>query len=251
MKLSVIVGTRNRAHRLSPVVLASIVRRLRGAAAPLDAEIVVVDNGSKIRLRPLSSNGRATALFPSSCSQNPKPAFRRAHNRALRVAQGEIFAFTDDDCRLSKDYVNDLLRHDAADTELVLRGGRIELGDPTDLPLTIKTTPDRIRWNRRTNSARHQPITGQINGCNMTMHRASSKTSAPSMSVLGRDRLSRQAATLIICSGLTLPVLRLSMSRHDRCTSPRQKDTGRRSQIARKVLDQQRRGICEAWLDTS
>jgi len=54
---------------------------------------------------------------------------------------------------LSKDYVNDLLRHDAGDAEPVLRGGRIELGDPTDLPLTIRTTPDRIRWNRRENSA--------------------------------------------------------------------------------------------------
>jgi glycosyltransferase involved in cell wall biosynthesis len=93
----------------------------------------------------------------------PKRGLSRAHNRALRAAQGELLAFTDDDCRLSKDYVNDLLRHDAADTELVLRGGRIELGDPTDLPLTIKTTPDRIRWHRRMNSARHQSIPGQIN----------------------------------------------------------------------------------------
>ena len=40
--------------------------------------------------------------------------------------------------------VSDLLRHDAADTELMLLGRRIELGDSTDLPLTIKTTPDRI-----------------------------------------------------------------------------------------------------------
>ena len=102
----------------------------------------------------------------------PKPGLSRAHNRALLTAQGELLAFTDDDCRLNKDYVNDLLRHDAADTELVLRGGRIELGDPFDLPLTIKTTPDRIRWHRRMNSARHQPISGQINGCNMTMRRA-------------------------------------------------------------------------------
>ncbi len=47
-------------------------------------------------------------------------------------------------CCLSKTYVSDLLRHDAADgTELVVRGGRIELGDPADLPLTINTSPTR------------------------------------------------------------------------------------------------------------
>jgi GT2 family glycosyltransferase len=110
--------------------------------------------------------------YPVRLLQEPEAGLSRAHNRALCAGPGELLAFTDDDCRLSKDYVNDLLRHDAADSEPVLRGGRIELGDPTDLPLTIKTTPERIRWSRRLNSARHQPITGQINGCNMTMRRA-------------------------------------------------------------------------------
>jgi len=100
-----------------------------------------------------------------------------AQNLALRTAQGELLAITDDDCRLSKDYVKDLLRHDASDgDELVLRGGRIELGDPTDLPLAIKTTPTRLRFNRRmnpaTNPTRRDTIIGQISGCNMTMRRA-------------------------------------------------------------------------------
>jgi hypothetical protein len=70
------------------------------------------------------------------------------------------------------DYFNDALRHDAGDADLVLRGGRIELGDPTDLPFTINTVPTRERWSLATNSARHDRIAGQINGCNMTMRRA-------------------------------------------------------------------------------
>ena len=45
---------------------------------------------------------------------------------ALRAVQGEIRAFTDDDCRLSKEYVNDLLRHDAADTDFEIIGMRAE-----------------------------------------------------------------------------------------------------------------------------
>jgi GT2 family glycosyltransferase len=170
MKLSVIVATRNRAYAL-PVCLDSIAAAF-ASAAPLDAEIVVVDNGSTDDTAAVIKAWAAASAVPVQLLSEPKAGLSRAHNRALRFAHGELLAFTDDDCRMHKDYVNDLLRHDAADTELVLRGGRIELGDPTDLPLTIKTTPDRIRWNRRMNSARHQQITGQINGCNMTMRRA-------------------------------------------------------------------------------
>ena len=83
-----------------------------------------------------------------------------------------MLAFTDDDCRLHRDHTNDLLRHADGDTELVLRGGRIELGDPTDLPQTINTRPTPMRWSRALNSARNEAINGKINGCNMTMRRA-------------------------------------------------------------------------------
>ena len=171
MKLSVIVATRNRAPHLRPS-LDSIAAAFAKAALLDDAEIVIVDNGSTDTTGSTVKAWADAASVPVRLLFEPKPGLSRAHNRALLAAQGELLAFTDDDCRLSKDYVNDLLRHDAADTALVLRGGRIELGDPFDLPLTIKTTPDRIRWHRRMNSARHQPISGQINGCNMTMRRA-------------------------------------------------------------------------------
>lgn len=169
MRLSIIIATRNRAHALGPC-LESITASLANAA-PLDAEIVVVDNGSQDGTKQVITQFALTCPFPVRPLCEPKAGRSRAHNRALRMVQSELLAFTDDDCRVSPDYVNDLIRHHSADREPVLRGGRVELGDPTDLPLTIKTTPDRIRWNRRMNSARHQPITGEINGCNLTMPR--------------------------------------------------------------------------------
>lgn len=141
-------------------------------AAPLDAEIVIVDNGSTDDTSQIIKAWANASSVPVQSLAQPHPGKARALNRALRAARGELLAFTDDDCRLHPDHANDLLRHDAAAAELVLRGGRIELGDPTDLPFTIKTAPEHMRWSRHLNSARQQPITGEINGCNMTMRRA-------------------------------------------------------------------------------
>ena len=169
MRLSVIVATRNRAHAIR-ACLDSIAAAF-AKAAPLDAEIVVVDNGSRDDTSARVTQWAAAGALPVQLVAEPEAGLSRAHNAALRTAQGELLAFTDDDCRLHPDYVSDLLRHAASDAEPVLRGGRIELGDPSDLPLTIKTTPARIRWSRAMNSARHQPIAGEINGCNMTMPR--------------------------------------------------------------------------------
>lgn len=142
------------------------------SASPLDAEIVVVDNASTdntadtIKAWASASSVRVKAL------SEPRAGKSRALNRALGAAQGQLLAFTDDDCRLHSEYVNDLLRHDAADTGLVLRGGRIELGDPTDLPFSINTSPTPRRWSLAANSARHQNLAGLIAGCNMTARRA-------------------------------------------------------------------------------
>src|ERR1700741_1293949 len=82
---------------------------------------------------PESRIQRANTI-PLQLLSEPRAGKARALNRALRAARGELLAFTDDDCRLHPQHVNDLLRYDANDTNLVLRGGRTELGDPTDLP---------------------------------------------------------------------------------------------------------------------
>ena len=49
---------------------------------------------------------------------------------------------------------------------------RVELGDLTDLPFTINTSPTPKRWSLALNSTRHNYISGGLNGCNMTMRRA-------------------------------------------------------------------------------
>jgi glycosyltransferase involved in cell wall biosynthesis len=169
MKLSVIVCTRNRAHAIAGC-LNSIAAAFANAA-PIEAEIVVVDNGSTDDTPAIIKAWATGCTFPVRVVSEPKTGLSLARNHAMRVAEGELLVFTDDDCRLSTDYVGELLRHDAADTDLVLRGGRVELGDPDDLPLSIKTSRTLTRWHRRMNSARHENLANSIVGCNMAMRR--------------------------------------------------------------------------------
>lgn len=169
IKVSIIVCTRNRSYAITEC-LASIAASL-AAAAPIEAEIVVVDNASTDDTSAVVRKWSETSAFPVQLLYEPKKGLSAARNCALRAAKGELLAFTDDDCRLSRDYVRDLLRHDAADTEPVLRGGRVELGDQTDLPVTILTTPVVKRWQKRLSSARYDNIGNDFLGCNMTMRK--------------------------------------------------------------------------------
>lgn len=177
MKLSVIIATRNRAAHLTSC-LDSIVTAFANAA-PIDGEIVVVDNGSTDKTAAIVQAWARASSVPLQLLSEPITGVSRAHNRGVRAARGDLLAFTDDDCRLSKDYVTDLLRHDAVDDGPVLRGGRVELGDPTDLPLTIKTGATRKQWSRLTNSAMSENVADSLAGCNLTMRRSTYEQLGP------------------------------------------------------------------------
>jgi glycosyltransferase involved in cell wall biosynthesis len=169
MKLSVIVCTHNRAHAIVPC-LDSIAASL-AHAAPVEEEIMVVDNASTDNTSAIVREWAKSCAFPVQLLFEPKKGLSAARNCALRNARGEILAWTDDDCRMDKNYVVALLKHDAEDgEELVFRGGRIELGDSTDLPLTIKTGCAVVRFNRRLKQTEN--LGNCVFGCNMTMRRA-------------------------------------------------------------------------------
>jgi glycosyltransferase involved in cell wall biosynthesis len=170
MRLSVIVCTRNRARLIGPC-LGSIERAL-SAAAPVEAQIVVVDNGSTDDTAATVAAWAAQASFPVKLEYEPRPGIAGAHNCGFRAATGDLLVCTDDDCRLDANYIRNLLAHDAQDDALVLRGGRVELGDATDLPLTIKADLQPQHWSRVLRSARRENLGNCFHGCNVSMRRA-------------------------------------------------------------------------------
>jgi glycosyltransferase involved in cell wall biosynthesis len=162
--ISVIVCTRNRGAILTSC-LDSIAR---AAATPIDAEVelIVVDNGSTDDTSAILHEWATTASISVLCISEPRAGLAVARNAGLRTAKGDLIAFTDDDCRLDETYFVDLLRHFAGDEVLTLRGGRVELGDPEDFPITIKTDDEIATYQHPVRPA------GFIHGANLAMPHA-------------------------------------------------------------------------------
>lgn len=83
-----------------------------------------------------------------------------------------MLVFTDDDCQLSANYISDVLRYNYLDNEDVMRSGSVYLGDPTDLPITIKTVESVRHWKRPMPLKDEGDLLGgSLIGCNMVMKR--------------------------------------------------------------------------------
>jgi glycosyltransferase involved in cell wall biosynthesis len=129
-------------------------------------EIVVVDDGSQ--------DGTAEAVQAFAAKERritarlvrqPGLGLSAARNAGVAHARGSLLAFIDDDCIASRAYVAELIARFAGERELVLRGGRVLLGDPLDAPLTINPSTATERLDSRID------VGGFILGCNMAMRR--------------------------------------------------------------------------------
>ena len=162
-QISLIVCTRNRAESL-PACLNSI-EQAAVANRAVEVELLIVNNGSTdataavLRAWQRSTSVRCRVLLAE------QRGLSHARNCGLEHATGKIIAFTDDDCTVARDYLTQVERAYAADAGPALRGGRVELGDPRDLPFTIKTdlAPQRFTGGHPG---------GFIHGCNLTMSRS-------------------------------------------------------------------------------
>jgi glycosyltransferase involved in cell wall biosynthesis len=160
---SFIICTRDRAAALEACLRS--IEAASKAHPRCNVELVVVDNGSTDGTARLLPRLAAASELPLTIVSETRPGLAVARNVGMARARGRILVFVDDDIRLDRHYLRDLERHYAGRDGHIIRGGRVELGDPADLPFTIKTSSARERFGRTIHPG------GFIQGCNMTMHR--------------------------------------------------------------------------------
>jgi glycosyltransferase involved in cell wall biosynthesis len=161
-KISAIVCTYNRSQALKRT-LESL------EAMPVPAgfawELIVVDNNSTDRTRNVVEEFRKKGALPVRYLFEPKQGLSHARNAGVGAACGEILAFTDDDCLVVSNWLEAIYREFEADRELAGIGGRVELHNPDDAPVTIRPLRERIPLRSPSQ------FFGLIVGCNMAFKR--------------------------------------------------------------------------------
>ena len=136
LDISLIICTRDRCQQL-----ARCLQAVQDIWLERSWELIIVDNGSTDHTVDVvhdfirKTGIRAVYLF------EPKPGKSIGLNAALRVAHGQILAFTDDDCYPAPDFLS---RISAAfeDPSVGYVSGRILLHDPADHPFAINESHD-------------------------------------------------------------------------------------------------------------
>jgi glycosyltransferase involved in cell wall biosynthesis len=164
MHFSFIICTRNRASQLRRT-LDSITPAVE-AVPEHRFDLTLVDNGSTDETAQVFDAWAQNTTIKATRLYLERPGLSASRNLGVATAPGEILIFTDDDCVLSPTYCRELVAHLIADTEKRIIGGRVELGDATDIPFTIKVS----RVGARLEGVTHPG--SFVLGCNMIAPRS-------------------------------------------------------------------------------
>jgi len=132
MNVSIVVCTRNRSVQLQRCLMALSKLKTKNPF-----ELIVVDNGSSDRTSDVLLDFKKIAKFPVSIYFEPLPGLGRARNVGWKNSIGSVIAFTDDDCYPENHWIDNLC-FCFSDQSISYLGGRVELYDPSDLPITIQ-----------------------------------------------------------------------------------------------------------------
>lgn len=160
-KISVVISTRNRCESL-----ARCLDAIAKMDAPVEWELVIVDNGSSDDTPAVVERFATTFQKHLIYVFQPIKGLSNARNAGCAVATGEILAFTDDDCYVDDDYLVALL-HMFENHQVGYGTGRIMLYDSSDFRVTI---------NESTQHKEFLPgkyiAPGEIKGANMAFRRS-------------------------------------------------------------------------------
>lgn len=134
--VSLVVCTRNRERQLSDC-LAHIARM----NTSVRWELVLVDNGSSDGTKGVLSRFASNVRFPVKIVDEPQQGKSRGLNRGIAASAGHIISFIDDDCYVAPDHIDRVLDV-FADPRVGFAGGQVTLWDPTDYPMTIRTSSE-------------------------------------------------------------------------------------------------------------
>ena len=127
--VSVVVATRNRA-----ALLQRLLASLRRQALPADRfELIVVDDGSEDETASLLEamrDGAGPRLQVFSRQTRGGPAVAR--NQGWRAARAPLVAFTDDDCEVAREWLQEILAAASADGDSAIQGQTLSRPEERD-----------------------------------------------------------------------------------------------------------------------
>ena len=179
--ISVIVCTFNRCTSLARTLNELV------ACEPPDCpwEIVVVDNNS------IDDTALVVARFQDQSDVRVRYVFERrqglsyARNTGVEAARGDILAFTDDDCRPDRRWLQEIDRTFSAETGLGAVAGRVEPGPGVDPRVGTRTSPDPADIRSL------QDIRQHLMGANLSFRRRAWLAAGPFDTNLGAGTPSR------------------------------------------------------------
>ncbi len=170
MNISILICTYNRSHAIRDS-LKSIGTALQNVPN-LKTELIIIDNNStddtSATIKSWIENNKE---IKAKLLLEKKQGLSHARNCGLRNSTGDLVIFTDDDCRMTPNYIEKAYAMHKKDKKPVFRGGNVQLGDPKDFPVSIRTGTQLIECKLEENTARHQHMGALLMGCNMIIPR--------------------------------------------------------------------------------
>lgn len=161
-KLSVVVCTAARPDKLQALLDSFTALLVPPAFA---AELIVVNNRPDTDIAPIVAEVAGRLPLTVKQLSESKRGLGHARNKGLAHTDGEIIAFTDDDCLVDRCWLLRIGRCFADDPDLMGLGGRVELFDPADSPITV------LRGTSSNFLSSHEQVFGFLHGCNMAFRR--------------------------------------------------------------------------------